>query len=141
MIFKGKVVLISGATGGMGEAIARQLSQEGCKLALFARREEKLEEICETLSNNSTQCIYKKCDVKNKDDVQKAVELTKKEFGRIDVAILTTGILVPNPIETFHSNIIKDSMDVNFLGYVYYIESLLSIMKSQNSGTIAATST
>ena len=141
MEFKGKVVLISGATGGMGEAIARQLSQEDYKLALFARREEKLEEICKTLGNNGTQCIYKKCDVKNKGDVREAVEFTQKEFGRVDIAILTAGTLVPNPIETFDSNIIKNSMEVNFLGYVYFIEYLIPIMKSQNSGTIAATST
>ncbi len=141
MEFKDKVILISGATGGMGKAIAYQLSKENCKLALFSRREKKLEGICKNVENQVTKCIYKKCDVKNKYDIQKAVDYTKKEYGRIDVAILTQGVLVPNPIETFDSNIIKDSMEINFLGYVYFIESLLSVMKSQKSGVIVATST
>jgi len=141
MEFKDKVILISGATGGMGEAIAHQLSEEKCTLALFSRREKKLEEICKNIENQGTKCIYKKCDVTNKFDIQKAVEYTKKELGRIDVAILTQGVLVPNPIETFDSTIIKDSMEINFLGHVYFIECLLSVMKSQKSGVIAATST
>ncbi len=141
MDLNGKVVLISGATGGIGEEIAKQLSKEGCKLALFARREQKLKEISTKLNNDKTKCIFQKCDVKNKDDVQESVEFTQKEFGRVDIAILTAGILVPNPIEIFDSSIIKNSMEVNFLGYVYFIQYLLPIMKSQNSGTIAATST
>jgi len=141
MGFKNKVVLISGATGGMGEEIAKLLSSEGCKLALFARREEKLKKISSELSSDKTECIYKKCDVKNVKDIKEAVEFTHKKFGRIDVAILSAGILVPIPIEIFNSDLIRDSMETNFFGYVYFIEFLLPIMKSQKSGTIAAVST
>ena len=141
MDFKNKVVLISGATGGMGEEIVRLLSKEGCKLALFARREEKLKELSDQISSDITECIYKKCDVKNIKDVKEAVDFTHKKFGRIDVAILTAGILVPIPIEIFNSDLIIDSMETNFFGYVYFIEHLLPIMKSQKSGTIATTST
>ena len=141
MEFNGKVVIISGATGGMGEEIAKLLSKKGCKLAFFARREEKLKEISSRLSNDKTDCIFKKCDVKNIEDVKEAVEFTHKNFGRIDVAILTAGVLIPNPIQTFDSKIIKNSMEINFMGTVHFIESLLPIMKSQKSGTIVATST
>lgn len=141
MELKEKVILISGATGGMGEEIAKLLSKEGCKLALFARREKKLKEISNKVCHDKTECIYQKCDVKNREDVKRAVEFAYKKFSRIDIAILTAGILVPNPIQTFDSSIIKNSMEINFLGYVYFIEYLLPIMKSQKSGTIAATST
>ncbi|MDH7517892.1 MAG: SDR family NAD(P)-dependent oxidoreductase [Candidatus Thermoplasmatota archaeon] len=141
MDFKGKVVLISGATGGMGGEIARQLSKEGCNLALFARREERLKKLSEEISIDKTECIYKKCDIKNKKDVEEAVKFTHKKFGRIDVALLTAGVLTPNPIETLDSTIIKDSMEINFLGNVYFIESLFPIMKHQKSGIIAAVST
>ena len=64
--------------------------------------------------------IFKKCDVKNIDDVRKAVGFTRKKFGTIDVAILAAGILVPNPIETFDSTIITNSMEINFFGNVYF---------------------
>jgi NADP-dependent 3-hydroxy acid dehydrogenase YdfG len=141
MDFIGKVVLISGATGGIGEQLAKKLSKEGVKLALFARRAEKLKKIADEIKKNKTECIYKKCDVKKVNDIKEAVEFTMKKFGGIDVALLTAGVLVPNPIQTFDSSIIKDSMDINFMGNVYFIEHLFPIMKSQKSGLIAATST
>jgi len=141
MNFKNKVVLISGATGGMGEEIANKLSLIGCKFALFARREDKLKKISDRLKKSGYECIYKKCDVKNPEDVKKAVEYTFKTYGRIDVAILTAGILVPNPIQTFDSNIIKESMEINFMGEVYFIEHLFKVMKPQKSGIIAGFST
>ena len=141
MDFKGKVILITGATGGMGEAIARELSKEGCKLALFARREEKLKKISEEISTEKTVCIYKKCDVKNKNDVEEAVSFTQKKYDKIDIAILNAGILVPNPIETMDSKIIVNSMEINFFGTVYFLESLFPVMKSQETATIVATST
>lgn len=141
MKFKDKVVLISGATGGIGRALAERLAHEECNLALFARREEALKEISKIIDTTKSTCIYGRCDVKNKQDVKEAVEITRKKFGRIDVAILSAGILVPNPIETFDSSIIKNTMEINFLGNVYFIEYLLPIMKAQKSGTIAVTST
>lgn len=141
MDFKGKAILISGASGGMGEEIARQLSKEGCKLALFARGEEKLKKLSEEINSNITECIYKKCDVRDKKDVEDAVKFIYKKFGRIDLAILTAGVLMPNPIETMDSSIIKNTMEINFLGNVYFLESLFPIMKTQDSSTIAIIST
>jgi len=141
MNFKGKVILITGATGGMAEEVARIIAKEGCKLALFARREEKLQKICKEISNKKTECIYKKCDVSNKNDVKAAVDFTVKKFGRIDVAILSAGILVPNPIQTLDSDIIINSMKINFFGNVYFFEHLLPIMKKQESSIIATVST
>jgi short-subunit dehydrogenase len=141
MEFTGKVVLISGATGGIGKEIALQLSEENCKLALFARRKEKLKEIANEALRRGSQCIYKRCDVKNKEDIKKAVEFTHKKYGRVNIAILAAGILIPNPVEDFDSSIIKDTMDVNFMANIYFLEYLLPIMKAQKEGIIAAIST
>ena len=142
MEFKGKRVLISGATGGMGYEIAKVLSKEGCKIALFARRDEKLKAIADELADNDgTECIYKKCDVRNLNDVRDSVSFMKKKFGGIDVAILTAGVLIPNPIQTFDSSIIKTSIEINFMGIVYFVEQILPVMKKQRSGMIAAVST
>ena len=141
MNFDGKVVLISGATGGMGREITLNLAKKGCKLSLFSRRVEQLKEMDQLIKNTDSESIYQKCDVKNIDDIRQAVELTKKTYGRIDVAILTAGVLVPNPIQTFDGDIIKNSMDINFIGNVYFIQYLLPIMKGQKSGIIAITAT
>lgn len=139
--FKDKVVLITGASAGMGKEIARKISKEGCKIALFARSEDKLEKICNEINKGNSTCIFKKCDVSNKQDVSEAVNFTREKFGRIDIAFLNAGILVPNPIETFDSGIIIKTVKVNFFGMVYFIEKLLPIMKNQKHSVIAVTST
>jgi len=141
MDFKEKVILISGATGGMGRELVKIIAKDGCKLVLFARNEGKLKKLCEEITSNKTTCIYKKCDVKNKNNVKDAVEFTIKEYGRIDLAILTAGILVPNPIQTFNSEVIINSMEINFFGNLYFFEYLLPIMKKQKSSIIATVST
>lgn len=141
MDVKGKNVLITGATGGMAHEMAKLLIKENCKLALFARREEKLKEIVKNLTNDPTKIIFHSCDVKKREDIISIVEYTKESFGHIDLAILSAGILTPNPIQTFDSSIIKNSIETNFMGIVYAIEQLLPVMKKQKSGTIVAVST
>jgi len=141
MNFENKVVIVSGATGGIGIEIIKALSNKKCKLALFARREEKLKEISEEIKKSNSECVYMKCDVSNSEDVKKAISFTHEKFGRIDVVILNAGILSFNLIDTFNSSSIKRSMEINFFGTVYFIEHLLPIMKAQKSGVIAATST
>jgi len=141
MEFKDKVILISGATGGMGREIAKLLVKEGCHLALLARNENKLKALVDELKSEKADCLSIKCDVKNKNEIKNAVESTKKRFGRIDIAILTAGVLIPNPVEDFKSSIIKDTMDINFMANIYFLEYLLPIMKKQKNSIIAAVST
>lgn len=141
MEFEGKVVLISGATGGIGKSLVEQLSNEKCKIAIFSRSKNKLEKISKKINKGKSECIYKKCDVTKKTDVKNAVKFTKNKYGRIDVAFLNAGILIPNPIETFDGNILTKTMEVNFFGTVYFLEFLLPIMKKQDKSVIAVTST
>lgn len=140
MELKDKVIIITGATGGIGSEIAELLSYEGCKLALFARNEERLRDIARELSSDKTECIFKKCDITRGSDVKEAVEFTYNNFGKIDIAIMATGVLIPNQIEDFNTEIIKKLMENNFFGNIYFIEFLLPFMKTQKSGTIAVIS-
>ena len=73
MAIKDKVIIIMGASSGIGEATAKLLAKEGAKLVLAARREEKLKDIAASLPN--AQIVYKKADVSNYDDVQQVVDL------------------------------------------------------------------
>jgi len=141
MEFKDKVVMITGASSGMGKELAIHLSKKGCKIAIFARNEKKLGEICKEINKGISKCIYKKCDVTVKKDAHDAIDFTKEKFGCIDVAFLNAGILVPNPIQTFNSDIIIKTMKVNFFGQLYFIEKLLPLMKKQEKSFISMTST
>jgi NAD(P)-dependent dehydrogenase (short-subunit alcohol dehydrogenase family) len=141
MDFKDKIVFITGATGGMGEEMAKLLASKQTKLGLFARRVSKLKQLMKDAGLDDSRCVYRQCDVSKEEDVKKAIDATIEAFGRIDVAILSAGVLVPNPIEKFDASIIKQSIDINFMGVVYAVSHLLPIMKKQRQGTITAVST
>jgi NADP-dependent 3-hydroxy acid dehydrogenase YdfG len=141
MDFKNKVILVSGATGGIGQEAVRQLSSHNCKLSIFGRKQAVLEEICKNPIEKGSECIYHICDVTDKEQVERGVKSTYEHYGRIDLAIHTAGIISPNPIETFNSEIIIKHFVVNFFGALYFIEFILPIMMKQRSGTIAAVST
>jgi NAD(P)-dependent dehydrogenase (short-subunit alcohol dehydrogenase family) len=125
----------------MGEEMAKLLAKKQARLALFARREPKLKNLMEETGLDDTRCVYQKCDVSIEDDVKDAVNATINAFDHIDVAILSAGVLVPNPIQTFDAQIIKQSIEINFMGVVYAISHLLPVMKKQGYGTIVALST
>lgn len=141
MDFNGKVVLIAGATGGMGREIAKLLSEEDCKLVLLARNTQNLQNLELELKNGKAEIVSKKCDVKERKEISEAINFAHQKFGRIDVAILAVGILTPNPIENFNSSIIREAIEINFMSIVYFLEELLPIMKEQRDGIIAVIST
>ncbi len=141
MDFKEKVILVSGATGGIGGELVKQLSSKNCKLSIIGRKEESLEKICNEVKKKGSECIYQICDITDKKNVEKVVKKTFDHYGRIDIAILSTGMIKPNPIETFNSEIIIKTVEVNFFGNLYFLENLLHIMMKQKKGTIAVVST
>ena len=141
MKYEGKVILVSGASSGIGRSLVLNLSKKNCKLAIFARREKRLEKISKEVEKNGSEIIYKKCDVTDKKQVKQAIEFTIKKYGRIDIAFLNAGVLIPNPIQTFSSEPVIKSIHINYFAKVYFIENLLKIMKKQKGGTIAVTST
>ncbi|MCX6666143.1 MAG: SDR family NAD(P)-dependent oxidoreductase [Euryarchaeota archaeon] len=141
MKFKDKVVIISGATGGIGRALAERFALEECKLALFSRREDLLKEITTMINKSKSTCIYRKCNVEIKNEVKQAVQFTIDTYGKIDLAILAAGVLIPNKIDEFDSSIIEKSMKINFFGNIYFMEYLFPYMRAQKSGIIAPIST
>ena len=141
MKYEGKVILISGASSGIGRSIVLNLSKNKCKLAIFARREKRLKKISKEVKKNGSEIIYKKCDVTDKKQVKQAIDYTMNKYGRIDIAFLNAGVLIPNPIQAFSSQPVIKSIHVNYFAKVYFIEFLLKIMKNQKKSTIAVTST
>ena len=88
---EGKVVIITGASSGIGEETARVLAQNGAKLVLSARREERLKALAEELGTE--RVAYLKSDVSCQEDMQRLVALAKERFGRIDVLFANAGVM------------------------------------------------
>jgi len=88
-MIKDKVVVITGASSGIGEASAKLLAQNGAKVVLGARRESRLQEIVDDIKKDGGQTAYKVTDVRNAQEVADLVSLAKSEFGGLDVILIT----------------------------------------------------
>lgn len=114
---KNKVVIITGASSGIGRALAKEFAAKGAKLSLGARRTELLEELKQELAG--TEILITPTDVSKEDDCKALIDETIKHFGCIDVLINNAGISMRALFEEVDLNVIRQLMDVNFYGTVY----------------------
>jgi short-subunit dehydrogenase len=112
-----KVVVITGASSGIGKALAEKYASEGWNLALAARRFERLQEIEKQFPE--VDFLLVKTDVTNESDCKNLIDLTVKKFGRIDILINNAGISMRAVLENVDLKVIRKVMDVNFWGTVY----------------------
>lgn len=112
-----KVVIITGASSGIGKALAEEFAKRGSKLVLAARRVDRLEQLQKDLSE--TECLIVKADVSIEDDCKQLIEQTIERFGKIDVLINNAGISMRSIFNETDLSVIKKLMDVNFWGTVY----------------------
>lgn len=130
----GKVVVITGASSGLGEAVARRLAAEGASLVLGARRLDRLEALADSLSIGRD--AVKKTDVSRSAEVQALVDHAIALHGRVDVLINNAGLMPHSPLE---KRCIEDwdrMIDVNLKGTLYGIAAVLPQMQKQKSGHI-----
>ena len=140
MKFDGKVVLVTGASSGIGEALITRLAKENCKLVLIARRIELLQQLSGKLNLTEDRHLIIKCDVGNKEDVARAYELLRIKFGGVDVAILNAGYGHKVTVDTYDSQYAEKTFGANFFGIVYWVEQLLPQFADKGTGIIAAVS-
>ncbi len=134
---EGKVVLITGASSGIGAATARLLAELGCKLALAARRKDRLEALAAELA---TETLSLEVDVTHADDVARMVERTLEHFGRIDVLFANAGIYIPGEVAEGDPDAWAHLMDVNINGVLRSVRAVLPHMMAQKSGDVVVTS-
>lgn len=129
---KNKVVVITGASSGIGRALAKEFASLGSKLALAARRTELLEKLQDELSD--TEIFILKTDVSNENDCRLLMDETIKRFGKIDVLINNAGISMRANFEDVDLKVIHQLMDVNFYGTVYCTKyALPHLLKTKGS--------
>lgn len=140
MAIENKVVVITGASSGIGRSTAKLLAQKGAKVVLGARREEQLIKLVEEIKANGGQAAYRVTDVVNPEDSLQLVQLAKDIFGGVDVIFLNAGLMPNSPLSQLKTDDWDRMVDVNIKGVLHGIAAVLPTFTSQKSGHIITTS-
>lgn len=132
--FQNKVIIITGASTGLGQTLARLLDKRGAKLALIARNRENLNKTLSLLTNLNNKSYI--CDISDKAQVKQTILRIRDDFGRIDILINNAGIIVYQNINKQSIEEIESQINTNFLGAVYLTKETLPTMMEQYSGHI-----
>jgi len=133
---KGLVVLITGASSGIGWETALMLARQGAKLAVAARREQRLASLVDEINAIGGEALAIPTDVADQAQVERMVSSTIERFRRIDVLINNAGFGIFAPVEETSAEDMRRIMDVNFMGAFYAIRAVLPVMKAQAGGHI-----
>lgn len=132
-----KVVLITGASKGIGEALAYEYARNNFKVVLLSRNEEAIKQHSEKINQNEGTSIYYKCDVSDLSQMKDAVDFAIVKYGCIDTAILNAGVGNPETMEHFSSEDFMRVVSINTFGIAHGLECLIPVLKSQGGGIIA----
>jgi short-subunit dehydrogenase len=140
MELRGKTILLTGASGGIGLALSRQLAKEKVNLALLARRENILRQLADELKDSGSVILPVKCDVSNKDETARACREIQARFGHVDIAILNSGLSHRADVDDFRVDIAREIFDVNVFGMLNFAGELLPDFIKRKEGTIVGVS-
>ena len=131
---KGKVVVITGASSGLGEATARHLSVQGAIVVLGARRVDRIQSLADELTASGGKALAIATDVTHCDQVKRLVDAAVQTYGRVDVMINNAGLMPQSPLERLNIDDWDRTIDVNIKGVLYGIAAALPYMKQQKAG-------
>jgi NADP-dependent 3-hydroxy acid dehydrogenase YdfG len=133
---EGKVVVITGASSGLGEATARLLFAQGARVVLGARRVDRLQSLADELTASGGKALVVATDVTHCEQVKRLVDAAVQTYGRIDVMINNAGLMPQSPLERLKIEEWDRTIDVNIKGVLYGIAAALPHMKQQKAGHI-----
>ena len=136
MKLDGKVVVITGASTGIGRGIANAFVKEGAKTVLAARNEQRLKTAANELQSQGAKVLAVQTDVSRESDVIALFEKTISEFGRVDILINNAGIFRSAPLDETSLEIWQRTIDVNLTGPFLCTREAMKIMKSEGGGRI-----
>jgi len=137
---KNKVVIITGASSGMGEAAAKHLATLGAVVVLGARRVDKIEKLAKEIEEAGGKALAVKADVTSLEQVKNLVDKAVQQFGRVDVILNNAGIMPLSPMDRINVEEWNTMIDVNIKGVLNGIAAVLPYIKEQKSGQIINTS-
>ncbi|MBU1285981.1 MAG: SDR family oxidoreductase [Gammaproteobacteria bacterium] len=130
----GKVVIITGASSGLGEATARHLAEKGARVVLAARRKDKLDALVAELVAAGGQAVAYQTDVTSQDDVKALIQGAIDTFGRLDVLVNNAGLMAIAPLSEGRVDEWDRMIDINIKGLLYGVAAALPVFQQQNSG-------
>jgi short-subunit dehydrogenase len=133
--FEGKSVFITGASSGIGAAVAKAFAAEGARVALLARRTDKLEQVKQEIESHGGQAILFQCDVTDAEGLKSAAEHTAEAFGGIDVVLANAGFGMSGPFENLSVDDFRHQFEVNVFGMMNTIYATLPALK-QSKGRL-----
>jgi NADP-dependent 3-hydroxy acid dehydrogenase YdfG len=135
----GKVVAVTGASGGIGEAIARTLADRGAAVVLGARRTERLEAVADDIRARGGRAVVCPTDVTVREDLERLVARAVEEFGRLDVLVSNAGISKIGPMADLDVDGWSAMIDVNLRGVLHGIAAALPVFRRQGRGHLVTT--
>ncbi|MBE8720827.1 SDR family oxidoreductase [Sphingobacterium pedocola] len=137
---KDKVIIITGASSGMGEAAAKHLATLGATVVLGARRSDRIEKLAKDIQEAGGKALAVTADVTNLEQIKKLVDTAVQQFGRVDVILNNAGIMPLSPMDRINVEEWNTMIDVNIKGVLNGIAAVLPYMKEQKFGQIINTS-
>ena len=136
MDFKNKVVLITGASSGIGKQTAIEFAKLGLSIILVARRRNKLEQVENELKQFNVNTLVCACDVSKKDQVERMSKIVLKKFNSIDILVNNAGFAIYGSVYDLSINDIESQMETNYFGMIYCTKNFLPLMLEKKSGHI-----
>jgi len=130
------VVLITGASSGIGEALAIEFSRRGADLVLAARREDRLKAIAERVSKDGTRVVFRRCDTSLDGDLEQVVLLAESTFGKIDTVIANAGFGIEAPFEELTLEDYRRQFETNVFGVLRTLYATLDPMKKSRGRVV-----
>ena len=134
MAIEGKVVAITGASSGIGEATAKLLASRGAKVVLGARGEKRLQAVAAQIERSGGEVAFRRADVTSRDDLASLVTESKERFGRLDVLISNAGVMPIGPLTELAVDDWMQTIDVGLKGVLHGIAAALPLFQEQGSG-------
>ncbi|GAB4238015.1 MAG: SDR family oxidoreductase [Elainellaceae cyanobacterium] len=131
-----KVAIVTGASSGIGEATAIALAAEGAKVAIVARRGDRLEALAKRIADNGGEALSITADVSDEAQVQDMVAKTQAAYGRVDILVNNAGVMLLGQIDGANTDDWRRMVNINVLGLMYATHQVLPIMKAQTEGHI-----